>query len=570
LFAFLAFLIIRKRSNPPVVHPLLHLSVTAPPESNIGQVALSPDGRYLAFTSLSLNKQLLIIRTLASGETRIIPEVEKALDLFWSPDSCFIGYNESNTRLKAAPVSGGRPREICNARGGGATWNQEGVILFTEFWGTGLFRVSSEGGEVTPVTTLNTAAHEGVHLWPHFLPDGRHFLFLVRSMQPETSFIWVGALNSSEARRRLIQADALIGWADPDQVLFSRGDALFAQSFDAKSFTFYGSPRMLSDSVAYYSADSQARATCSRNGILAYKLDAFPTRQLTWLDRTGQPTGVIGPATMLFSFRISPEESSLLISKFDRRTGSWNLWRIDAATGAEDRLTFLRNGHAAVWSPDSSEIIYDSDEFIMFNLYRRRVDKTTPEQPIYRNGTDDKRPTDWSRDGKYLLFDQLTEKNSMDLWFLSVDDPSHPQPLLLTEADEQDARFSPDGRWIAYSSTESGRAQVYLQPFPKGGSRVPVSREGGDLPVWNPNGKELFFLDPERTLMAVELKTDNSGIPKPEPPKALFRRPGHGKSQFEGYDVSRDGQRFLFPLDAPALGSENITVLVNWAGEPKR
>ncbi|MBI3417186.1 MAG: PD40 domain-containing protein [Verrucomicrobia bacterium] len=444
------------------------------------------------------------------------------------------------------------------------------MIVFTEFWGTGLFRVSAEGGEVSPLTTLNTAEHEGVHLWPHFLPDGRHFLFLVRCTQPESSFIWVGALDSKETRRRLIQADALVGWLDLDQVLFARGGALYVQTFDAKQLAFAGAPRMVTDSVAYISQDSEAKATCSRNGILAYKADPYSPRQLTWLDRTGQPAGPLGPPMMLRFFRLSPDEQSVAVAKFDRRAGTWNLWQVGAATGTEDRLTFLRNAQMAVWSPDGSEIIYDSDEFTMFNLYRRRADRTTPEQPIYRTATDDKRPSDWSSDGRHVLFQQVTEKNGWDIWLISLDDPSHPQPLIRTEADEKNASFSPDARWIAYNSEESGRAQVYVQPFPKGGSRVLVSRDGGEMPVWNPNGKELFFLDPERTLMSVEIKTDDSGVIKLGVPKALFRRPANVKSPIEGYDVSRDGQRFLFALDAPSPGFENITVLLNWLGEAKR
>ena len=570
LIALMALVVVSLRRNPATAQPLLRLSIAPPTESHFDHFALSPDGRYLAFTTPSSNGVALMIRTLASDETRRVPEVEGVAMLFWSPDSRFIGFYENFTKLKAAPISGGRPREICQARAGGATWNQDGVIVFTEFWGTGLFRVPAEGGEVSPLTTLNTAEREGVHLYPQFLPDGRHFLFLVRSIQPETSFLWLGSLSTNEPRSRLIQADALVGWVDPDQVLFARGGALYAQTFDTKTLTFSGVPRLVADTVAYVSEASAVRATCSRNGLLAYKTDQFPARQLTWLDRTGQPVGTLGSPMMLQEFRLAPDERTIAVSKFDRRTGSANLWQVDASNGTEDRLTTLRNGRAPVWSPDGSEIIYQSDEFIVFNLYRRKVDRTTPEQPVYRTATDDKRPTDWSSDGRHVLFVQITEKNANDIMLLTLDDPSHPQPFVATEADEQSARFSPDGRWIAYSSTESGRSQVYLQAFPKGGPRLPVSRDGGDLPVWNPDGKELFFLDPERALMSVELKTENSGAIKPGAPEPLFRRPANAKSRIESYDVSRDGKRFLFALDVPSPGSENLTFLLNWIGELKR
>ena len=570
LLTLLALAGISLRRQPAAAQPTLRLSIAPPADCQDSDFALSPDGRYLAFTAALADKVVLMIRTLASDEIRTVPDVSRASALFWSPDSRFIGYYESAAKLKAAPVNGGRPREICSARGGGATWNQDGVIVFTEFWGGGLFRVSAGGGDVTPLTTLNTAEQEGVHLWPRFLPDDRHFLFLVRSTQPESTFIWLGSTNTAETRRRLIQADALVGWVDPDQVLFVRGGALHAQTFDAKLLTFVGSPRVVADLVAFQSEDSVAQATCSRNGILAYKEKHLPTGHLTWLDRTGQPVGTVGQPMTIHSFRLAPDERTVAVSKFDRRAGAWNLWQVDAANGTEDRLTFLRNAQRPVWSPDGSEIIYDSDEFTMFNVYRRRVDRTTPEQPIYRTAMDDKLPTDWSSDGQHLLFSQRTEKNATDIWFLSLEDPSHPQPLLQTEADEMNARFSPDGRWIAYSSNESGRPQVYLQAFPKGGSRIIVSRNGGALPVWNPNGKELFFLDPERTLLSVEIKSDDSGAMKPGAPKPLFRRPANATSRIDSYDVSRDGQRFLFALDVASPGSENIAVLLNWVGESNR
>jgi serine/threonine protein kinase/Tol biopolymer transport system component len=563
----MAWLILSQHPQKAAAPARLQLSIPMPAGSQAGRFCLSPDGRYLAFTTTSGNKSPVMLRSLADGAIRTVPEVESAGGLFWSADSRFIGFYESERSLMAAPFNGGKPHEICPARGGGAAWSQEGSIVFTEYWGTGLFRVPAEGGRPTPLTTLNTSEHEGAHLWPQFLPDGRHFLFLVRSVQPEDSHLWVGDVNSGSNRQRLIEADALVGWVDPDQVVYARGGALYSQSFDLKHLVFTGSAHQVTDSVAWLTVDSDAAATVSRNGLLAYRTEPFAQRQLTWLDRAGQPVGTLGAPTLVRSFRLSPDQRSLAFSRFDRRKGTYNLWRIDLASGAEDRLTSLRNAESAVWSPDSSEVIYDSDELILFNLYRRRLDRSMAEEPLYKTSSDDKNPRDWSSDGKHVLFGQLSATNSFDIWVLALDNPSHPEPLLHSEAAEEWARFSPDGRWVAYTSVESEGSQIYLQSFPNLGPRIPVSHDGGDLPVWNPNGQELFFVDRKGTLMAADITTDSSGALQPGPPKALFPKPANA-GHIEAYDVSRDGKRFLYALDAPnAATNQNIVVLLNWRSD---
>ncbi len=301
---------------------------------------------------------------------------------------------------------------------------------------------------------------------------------------------------------------------------------------------------------------------------MAYRSDYENPRQLTWLDRTGRPLDTLGTPDPYGGFRLSKNEKSIAARRFDRRTGHQNIWHIDVASGVGYPLTTNRNGGTSVWSPDGTEIIFTSDQLALFDLYRRPLDRSKPEQLLHKS-SNDKQVNDWSSDGKFLLFVEWASKTGGNIWLLALDQPE-PKLLLQTKANEWEAKFSPDVRWIAYTSDESGQNQIYVQSFPDAAIRVPVSRDGGTNPKWNPQGKELFFVSRDNALMSVEVHGDASGF-RAGPPKALFTLPMLGPPPVvAGYDISADGQRFLMNLQVPGSTAQHITMVLNWLAGGKR
>jgi Tol biopolymer transport system component len=538
--------------------------------------AVSPDGRHLAFSALdSSGKQSLWVRSLDSLSAWRLPGTDDAFFLpSWSPDSRFIAFT-ARGKLMKVDISGGFPQIICDipeSNSAAVTWGRNNVIIFERFERRGpLYSVSAAGGSPKPVTTLDSARKEQFHIYPYFLPDGRHFLYLAMSAQPQFSGVYIGSLDSDSTR--LLDVVSYTAYASPGYLLFSLGDSLMAQPFDAMTLKLAGEPVRIAEHVlpnAFGDGIRLPAISLSQTGVLAYRNAASAlAAQLTWIDRTGKEVESFGDRLGYIDFELSPDEKSVAAVRRDTQTGDTDIWIVDRSRGTDSRFTFdPKTDFGPLWSPDNNEIIFgstrDDPGNTYDNLYRKGSSGAQDEQPLFK--TDNVRihrhPTDWSSDGRYVLFDAADSFNKYDVWVLPLFGDRSPFPFLKTEFDEQGGRFSPDGQWVAYFSNESGRYEVYVRPFPKSDEKWQISTNGGVQPRWTRNGKELFYRDLSGKLMAVTVKTK----PKFEAsvPKALF------EISSSSYAVTADGQRFLVTVPTQISKVSPITVVLNWATTLKK
>jgi eukaryotic-like serine/threonine-protein kinase len=548
---------------------------------------LSPDGRQMAFLAPGPDgRNVVWIRALDSLEPHPLRGTENILvPIVWSPDSRFIAFQTGN-KLKKIDISGGPPQEVCDAFVAviGGAWNRDGTIIFGTV-GNGIMQVPAAGGVATLLTT--TEGRNEVHTFPSFLPDGRHFLYL---RAPENPGIYLGSLDvkpDQQSSRRILSTSQMAVYApsaDPrmGRLLFLREGTLLAQAFDESSLQPQGDPISVAERVGSFHLSGLF--SVSPSGVLAYS--AGPTArwlsQLNWLDRQGKQLGhAEQPGTYSYTdFALSPDGERLAASKIDPRAGGeTGIWLLDLLRGVSTRFTFDQAPDSApVWSPDGSRVAFAAYRAGGNGIYQKTTNGTGKEQGLVSVTGDEKLPDDWSRDGRFLLYTQQDPHTHADLWVLPLAGDGTPSgtatPFANTAYSEEQGRFSPDTRWIAYASDESGRSEIYIQPFPappNGGSKTPISRDGGSQPRWRRDGKELFYSSPDGKLMAVDVT--QGPIFKASAPKTLFQVPvaqiGHnvGGSQVLGWDVAPDGKRFL--IDTATISTEPVTVVLNWPAELK-
>jgi Tol biopolymer transport system component len=540
-----------------------------------GPVAVSPDGRRLAFVAMNPEgKNLLFVRPLDAIAAQPLTGTEGASYPFWSPDSRYLGFFAEGS-LKKVEASGGPAQTLCDAPDGrGGSWNRDGVILLTPTSGIDrIYRVSASGGTPVPVTELDTKRREDTHRWPFFLPDGRHFLFFIRA--PKEAGIYVGSLDSKE-RTFLVLATSNAAYAPSSAgalegyLLFLSGAALMAQPFDAKGLRLTAEAFPVAEQVASFLPTLSAVFSVSGTGVLAYQSGiAAGTSQLVWYERGGKRLATTGEAAAYANPRVSPDGRKLAFQTFDLRTGLPDIWTEDVSRGVPTRFTFgpSRNGYPT-WSPDGSRIAFRSNTAGHYDLYEKPSSGTGQERLLIQS-ENDKIPDDWSLDGRFLAFDNVDAKigSRSGLWILSLAD-GKASPFLQSEFSQSDGHFSPDGRWVAYTSNESGRNEVYVQPFPGRGGKWQISTAGGVQPRWRRNGKEIFYIAPDNKLMAVEISAGATF--ETAASKALFQTvPSRITGSY--YDVSPDGQRFLVNTVTTAQTSAPITLVLNWtAGLAKK
>ena len=548
-------------------------SVSTPPMAEPFNVAISPDGRQLAFIAVgSGGRQQLWVRPLDSLQAQPLPGTEGAnRSPFWSPDSRFLGFFTADGKLKKVEVSGGPVQTLCLCDMGvtaGGTWNQDGVIVFAGTVGgrAGLYRVSEAGGEPTLIAEGRRGG------WPFFLPDGRHFLYL----DFETQGIFVRSLDSQE-NTRLLNAISKAAYAPPGYLLFVREGTLMAQPFDAERIELTGEAFPLVEDVATVRGGGSTAFTVSTNGSLVYRsgTGSGETR-LAWFDRHGQQLGALGPPGEYRNPRLSPDGKRVAVDRVV--SSNKDIWLLEVEQGTASRFTFdPTDDRYPVWSPDGSRIVFDSLREGLPSLYQRVSSGTGNEELLLQSGGS---PRDWSPDGGSIIFTQVAGIVN-DLWFLplagdprqAVREARKPVAFLQTQFAESLANLSPDGHWIAYVSNESGRFEVYVQSFPTPSGKWQVSTEGGTQPRWRRDGREMFFLAPDQKLMAVPVRlasTFEAGAPA-----ALFEAniipagagvPGVGHQ----YDVTADGQRFLLNLEPQETASTPLTVVLNWQAGLKK
>jgi Tol biopolymer transport system component len=529
-----------------------------------GPATLSPDGRSMAFVASDRNGvDSLYLRPLDSVEARKVEGTDGSYDPFWSPDSHFLGFG-AEAGLVKVDISGGPTQKITEMPDGrGCTWNQDNIILFAKNGASPLFRVPAAGGPPQPVTTLDESRHETGHWRPHFLPDGTHFLFLVKSSEPANDGIYIGSLDSKE-RTRLADIDVPVMPAPPGYLFYVRDRILMAHPFDLRSYRLAGDPFPVARNVQYVPTWGAAGFSVSDTGILTHQGPSRRNRQLVWFDLAGKQIGTLGePAEYNGDPRLSPDGRFSAIARLDPETRGSDLWVLDVSRGIASRLTsdpsLDRN---PVWSPDGKRLAFMSNRLGIGDLYVKPANGSGNDELLFKSDGWS-RPLDWSPDGESLLFDQADSKTSNDLWILALSGDKKPRPLLDSPFSETEGRFSPDGRWIAYVSNETGRSEVFVQPYPPSGPKWQVSTSGGTSPRWRRDGKEILYFQPEASRMAVEVKTEHgfeSGIPK-----KLFDTPlGRGS------DVTGDGQRLLINLPQGEAANFPVTVVLNWTADLKR
>jgi eukaryotic-like serine/threonine-protein kinase len=462
--------------------------------------------------------------------------------------------------LKKIEVTGGPAQKICDApTGADGSWSSQGVILYD---GTGkdpIYRVPATGG--TPAVAVKPEK-DGQVGWPEFLPDGRHFLYMAIGTKPEDSTYRVGSVDSTESKA-FAPAQTLVTYAPPGYLLYVRDKTLVAQRFDPKAVKTQGEPIPLAEHIG---TDSVGLATfsVSRDGTLAYRTGDAGAR-LLWVDASGKELEALGDRGEYFNPALSRAGDRLVFDLNDPRSGKADVWIRDLARGVNSRFTFGQGNNAVpIWSPDGATIVFRSDRNGINDLFEKPASGQGEEKILWKSD-EPKVPSDWSRDGRYVAFASQNQKTGWNLWALPTFGDRKPIPIVVGAFAELHAKFSPDGRFVAYQSNESGRGEIYVQSFPVASGKWQVSTSGGSDSAWSADGKKLFYRAADQKLMAVDVEageTFKAGIPQ-----ALFAarvQPGIARNK---YVVSGNGERFLFvaPLGREALTPTNV--VLNWTAE---
>ncbi len=570
--AVLGYLWRREKATP---RARMELMLTAPQDlqyafAGTGEgMALSPDGTKIVFLARGADgRTQLWVRPLRSNHAQALGGTEGAAMPFWSPDSRHIAFF-ANGKLKRIDSMGGPPQTVADSNGAGGyrggSWNRDNVIVFTTNSRSPLYRISAGGGEPAQLTKFNTASGEYSHRYPWFLPDGEHFLYLARS-GANTGEIMLSSLGGKPPRR-LATAESPVFYSDPGYLLYVRDRMLVAQKFDARSHELGTDVIPVASNIQFFPSAALANVTASANGIIAFQQGVVSSEsQLFWVDRSGKQISTIGRTQDYRSLALSNDAKRLAFAVRDPQSNNDDLWIYDLGRGTETRLTFEPLiDDSPVWTPDDREIIFSSEQNNRASreIFIRKSSGEGGPALLYKAASL-KFPTDVSPDGKWIAMNSvdLVTRNAMDVVVLSRFEGTT-TPVATTGFQERQARFSPDGRWIAYTSNETGNEEVYVQRWPPtGGEKWQVSVGGGGTPQWRRDGKELFYRQINgNKFFAVAVNTDARTFDA-GPPELMFeaalRTAGSWRS-------SADGKRFLLNRPLRDESPTAVTVVVNWA-----
>ena len=562
--------LIHYRERAPAIEPV-RFQVAAPPGNAFENlVSLAPDGRRLVFNARDASGVIrLWIRDFDALESRVVPGTDGARTAFWSPDGRSLGVVVIN-QLKRIEVFGDRAVTLYEAPNpallGSGTWSTSGVILFGGTTGGALRQIAATGGVVTPVTRVESDRQELAHGLPQFLPDGRRFLYYRVSRNAKLNGVYLGSIDGKPEEQsldRVLDSDQIARYIpsgpSAGHLVFLQKGTLMIQPFDPGPGRLTGQPTSVVDHVANRGAQGFFSASAS---VLAYRTGrpagGGRLSQLTWLDRQGKPVGTVGEPNTFTALTLSPDATRAIIA--DGTIAERDLWILEMDRGIAGR--FVSNPaieQAPVWSPDMKQVAFASNRNGRYELFVRDVGGSSDE--LILGGGRSKFPTSWSKDGRFLLYSErnVDAEPQSDMWLLPISGDRTPIPILRSAFDEAEARFSPDMRWIAYTSNESGRFEIYLRPFDAatpstvGGGHLRLSKDGGVVPRWRHDSRELAFLGPSGTIMAVSI------APAPSLPVALFTVPVPSN-----WDFSGDGQRFLVEIPEASSEAAPINVLLNW------
>ena len=547
--------------------PTMYFNAASPLAAN--DLALSPDGHRVALVAYSdqANKYMIWTYEVGGRASERVAGTEEASHPFWSPDSRSIAFFAQG-KLKTVDAFANRSAQVlCDAvHGRGGAWSPQGVILFTPDIGTGLYRISASGGTPVEVTHPDAAHVEQSHRWPAFLPDGQHFLYLGGNFggQFEKNAIYVGSLDGKE-KHFVVSASSNGAYADPGYLLYWRDGSLVAQKFDLRSYTVTGEPRTVSDGVQYFpQTDLALFAVATRGPLVLQTGKGVDKSRLVWFDRAGKQVGAFGADGWFANPAISADGKRVAYEQTDRDGRHVDIWTRDLTTDAVTRMTFGPGlNEQPVWSPDGKRIGFGSNQAHSWALSEKNSDGSGSQEEIMAATGGRVAFWDWSRDGQYQLL-----MRDHEVVYRSVADKSLKE-LLPSKWTIRNVQFSPDHRWVAYASNETGPWEIFVSPFPGGSGKWQVSQGGGEEPRWRRDGKELFYLSAEGKIMAVPVKPGDSNFESGSP-QALFqtrlRQPISAMDNIS-YDVTADGQRFLINTKMEDPNPAPMSIILNWTAE---
>jgi len=535
-----------------------------------GHFAISPDGTKLAYAAVDTaggSRRMLWIQSLNSLAAISLPGTERARFPFWSPDSRHVAFFD-NDNLKKILASGGPALTICKATAGrGGSWNKEGLIIFTPNYNEVIHKVASAGGEPIPVTVKDSTFDDFTHRWVQFLPDGDHFIFFARTGGgggSEKDAICLSSLSDGKVTR-LFNAKSNPVYAN-GHILFNRDNILMSIGFDESSLELVGDAVPLAEKVSYVKRWSKGVFSASNNGKLIYRSGTVSSgTQLYIQNRQGDILDSVGARETQYVPTISPDEKFVASEIVDDANSNTDIWIHNLERKIKTRFTFDSTEQSgAVWSPDGLQIAFASEKSKGMEILLKNSDGTGTKRELFQTEFE-VYPMSWSSDGNFILAQLDDPTNGYDIWVLPLDSTQEAYPFLNTSFQEIVPAISPDGRWLAYFSNESGNFEVYVTSFPLAGSKWQVSLNMGGLPQWSADGKELFFLDFSNNMLSAA-EVDGSGSSfKVGKVTELFKlrpfRPG------TGYDVFKDGQRFL---TNPIIRNESespVILVINWQAE---
>jgi serine/threonine protein kinase len=587
--ALFAVLLFRERRETPNLHPI-HALISVPEQASFPIVAvpeLSPDGKTLVWSGSDAGSlpttSPLWVRSLASDDAHPLAGTDGAMYAFWAPDSRSIGFF-TDRKLKRVDLAGGAPVTLCDILdlGRGGSWSREGVIIFSGARAGPLFRVSSAGGSPEPLTKLDAVRGDTTHRWPQFLPDGRHFLYLASPNVSEKRAVFVASLDGHENRPLALAPDLTLPGSEAGhpsrteaianaayasgQILFVQKSTLYARPFDAAKAQITGPATVVAENVGSGFTVIRSMFSVSQNGELVFVAEpSFFDSRVEWIDREGKRSPALPEKSIYSSPSLSSNGKQLAISIEDPRTHQTDIWTIDLTGAVRTRLTFgPGNSQSPIWSPDATRIAYAATRSKV-GLFEKTSSGVGPEK-LLSETSGIATTSSWSPDGRFILYGVWsgTQGTNYDVWVLPISPPGEPFPYLRTAADETDACFSPDGKHVAYTSTESGREEVYVQSFPAGSGKWQISTQGGSSPKWRKDGQELFFLDPKGRIFAARVQTPGvftAGAPRlvAEPPSIL-----------SDYDPFPDGGRFLIVSPVVDQAHLPLHLIAHWPAGLKK
>lgn len=552
------------------VMPPAGVTLSPAPIAAAAQLALSPDGRTLAFVAAARQQpSQLWVHSLQPGQAQALPGADGATFPFWSPDSRSIGFF-ADGKLKRIEIAGGGPQFLAEATNGrGGSWNSAGDIVFTPAPSGAIYRVSARGGSVTQETALDEEQGMVTQYFPQFLPDGRRFLYYQRFRETDKNGIYVETLGAADPKRVLDSSG--MGVYSDGSLLFVRDGILFAIAVDPGTLETRGEPVRFAESVGHFGGTfGFVAATASTTGIVAHGPSVVMSTRLEWRNQSGGLISAITTPGVYRSPDLAPDENSVAVSLSEENS---DIYLIELTRGGgRSRVTaHPRNDWFPVWSPDGNRLFFSSTRVGSSTMYQKAPSAAGAGDQVVPTTYSGMYPTDVSPDGKHVIYHQIAPANGYDLAFVSLASTTTAMPFWTSRFNEVQARFSPNGKWVAYASDESGKFEIYVRPFPPAPAQWAITSGGGIQPQWRADGKELFFVAGDGTLMAADVTTDSLTF-SARPPRPLFpvEIPEMIAPYPNDYAVTADGHRFLVNSIVEQPTKPALTVILNWAAELQR